>query len=83
VLQHRKDTLLVDGRTFIGVAVPTQVRAVNGDVTHDGMITTADIIALVNTVLRNKPAPTGDTLLFQVKKDTTHYIFIRTDGKNR
>ena len=83
-LQHRKDTLDIDGRIFIGVAVPTQVEIINGDVTHDGLVSTADIIALVQIVLRAKPAPTGDTLLFQIPRDdSTHWLFIPTGGKAR
>jgi len=74
--QQPKDTLQVDGRTFIGVAVPTQVEIINGDVTHDGQVSTADIIALVQVVLKNQPAPTGDTAAFQIQKDSVHYLFI-------
>jgi len=82
--QQPKDTLDVDGRRFIGVAVPTSVKFVEGDVNYDGRLATSDIIVLVGKVFRDKPFPTsGDTLAFQVRKDTTDYLFIPTGGRSR
>jgi len=82
-LQHRKDTLVVDGKTYIGNAIPTEVKHVAGDINHDGNVSTSDIVALVRMVLFAQPAPTGDTLLFYVPKDGKTYIFLNTRGANR
>lgn len=80
-----RDTFTVDDRVFIGVAIPVYVEFINGDLNHDGVVNSADIIHLVRDVFKAIPLPTtGDTLFYQIpKNDTTNYLFIPTGGLSR